>query len=569
MNIFNSSMGESKVSQSQGNLTVQVVSTNATSASYFRGMEMMKQMSVGSVITGEIVKIEGNEVSISLGNNAMLSAKMSQGMNLILGQLLAFEVGKNTSSQMALRPLYMNMEQNPTIVKALNAANMQITQDTMQMVDQLMKNGMQINKESLNQVYQLINDHWDVNPNTLMQMNHYHIPVTPENIQQFQAYQNYTHQITSAVETSVDLLLNQLNLVGNQRGLDASNPLDVYGKLTEFLTKDGVVQSDASQTSLYQVSGDSLGGDSIIGNLLGDNLNSVLKDDLNSMNLVSTEQVQTKEVVDTFMQVLQKGELNQEISPKQLFQDLNEFIMGLKTSSMDDSSKAMMLSQLKQLFQNDDVKILIRRELFEQLLIKPHEVGEEGKITEFYNKTYENTQKLLEVFKDAKVAPDFSNAVTNLRSNIEFMHHLNQTFNYVQLPINRGEEFSNGELYVYTNKKNMSNADGSIRALLHFDMDHLGPVDIYVVMQNESVSTNFYLKDDETIDFIGQRIEQLTSRLNDKGFTVKTGIHKKEALTESKNGENQIPKHPMMQMLEEANVDTNQLIYSQSFDTRA
>ena len=50
-----------------------------------------------------------------------------------------------------------------------------------------------------------------------------------------------------------------------------------------------------------------------------------------------------------------------------------------------------------------------------------------------------------------------------------------------------------GELYVYTNKKNLADNDGNVSAFLHLDMDHLGPVDVYVAMQQQKVIMPYLL----------------------------------------------------------------------------
>ena len=41
------------------------------------------------------------------------------------------------------------------------------------------------------------------------------------------------------------------------------------------------------------------------------------------------------------------------------------------------------------------------------------------------------------------------------------------------------------------------NKDGNVSALLHLDMENLGPMDVYVAMQNNRVNTHFYMQDDD------------------------------------------------------------------------
>ena len=91
-------------------------------------------------------------------------------------------------------------------------------------------------------------------------------------------------------------------------------------------------------------------------------------------------------------------------------------------------------------------------------------------------------------------------------------------YTYVQLPLRMQQGNAHGDLYVYTNKRNLAGKDGTVSALLHLDMDHLGPVDVYVAMQNSKVSTRFFVADDEMLDFLGAHMDLLTDRLRKRGY---------------------------------------------------
>ena len=44
------------------------------------------------------------------------------------------------------------------------------------------------------------------------------------------------------------------------------------------------------------------------------------------------------------------------------------------------------------------------------------------------------------------------------------------------------EKNASGQLYVYTNKKSMSNPDKELSAFLHLDLEHLGGTDVSIKM---------------------------------------------------------------------------------------
>ena len=112
--------------------------------------------------------------------------------------------------------------------------------------------------------------------------------------------------------------------------------------------------------------------------------------------------------------------------------------------------------------------------------------------------------------------------VTNLSQNVDFLQQINQTYAYIQLPLHLQQgEHKTGELFVYTNKRNLARKDGQVSALLHLDMEHLGPLDVYVALQDTKVSTKFYVQNDAILDYLEANMEVLTERLKKRGYDCK------------------------------------------------
>ena len=119
-------------------------------------------------------------------------------------------------------------------------------------------------------------------------------------------------------------------------------------------------------------------------------------------------------------------------------------------------------------------------------------------------------------------------SVQNLQNNVDFMNQMNHMFTYIQLPLKLAGNNAHGDLYVYTNKKNLAAKDGNVSALLHLDMENLGPMDVYVTMQQNKVNTNFTLQDESAMDLIEQHISLLDERLTKKGYALKAQFKIKE-----------------------------------------
>ena len=117
---------------------------------------------------------------------------------------------------------------------------------------------------------------------------------------------------------------------------------------------------------------------------------------------------------------------------------------------------------------------------------------------------------------------------------------------------------AHGDLYVYRNKNKKFSEDGSVSAVLHLDMEHLGPVDVYVKMLENKVTTNFYVADDSVLDLINDNIHILNERLEKRGYSMKVNM----MLHDDKDGEDAA----VDEML---SVSKKTLISTTSFDARA
>ena len=186
---------------------------------------------------------------------------------------------------------------------------------------------------------------------------------------------------------------------------------------------------------------------------------------------------------------------------------------------------------LKEMLSSEGFSKLLKDSVKAQMSIKPEQVAEKGKIDELYERIQKTSAKINDLMESiGRVDSAAARSSAALGDNVNFMNQLNEFVNYVQLPLKMAGEDANGELYVYTNRKNLANNDGNYSALLHLDMDHLGPMDIYVIMRDHTkVSTNFYLESEELLDFIESHIDELTKRLTDKGYNTSTKVTQREA----------------------------------------
>ncbi len=187
--------------------------------------------------------------------------------------------------------------------------------------------------------------------------------------------------------------------------------------------------------------------------------------------------------------------------------------------------------KLEKLFKTDDFKGMVKNQLLKGMTLEPKDVADKQKIEELYKKLDEQSGKAMEILKNAGLSDSSAmRSAQNIKENVHFMNDLNEMMQYVQLPLKMARENAHGDLYVYTRNKKQIGKDGKVSALLHLDMEALGPMDVYVSMQTDTsrVNTHFYLQDDETLDFIMANIDKLDERLSAKGFNMHATVTTKD-----------------------------------------
>ena len=213
------------------------------------------------------------------------------------------------------------------------------------------------------------------------------------------------------------------------------------------------------------------------------------------------------------------------------------------------------------LFDNQELMWQVKDQFSQSILLNPEDVADARKVMELYDTLNQKLGQMAKILADAGMTQSETvQPLMHMQENIQFINQLNQVFQYVQIPLRMFEKDVCGELCVYTNKKHLAQSDGNLSAFLHLDMEFMGPVDVYVSLQKGNyVSTNFYLQDEEMLDFINEHIHILDERLEQKGYNVsiKTSVREQEEESSVIN-----------QMLNHKSLDVKTKLFSvNSFDT--
>lgn len=201
-----------------------------------------------------------------------------------------------------------------------------------------------------------------------------------------------------------------------------------------------------------------------------------------------------------------------------------EFVGALRHALAQNGAEGM--SGMQRLFAGREFQIVFRDMIGQQWLLTPQDLKEENKIGSLYEKLDRQIRQMEAAARLTAGGGSGSllQAASDVRGNIEFMNQMNQIYNYVQLPLKLSGQHANGELYVYTNKKNLRDPDGELSAFLHLDLEQLGSTDVSVRMKNRQVKANFYMEDDSSYDLIEKHLPILEKRIRNKGYSCSITI---------------------------------------------
>lgn len=514
----------------------------------------LNEMSKGMIFEGTVSSVRGNQVKLALSNGQQILARLAGKFSFEQGQSVFFQVKNNDGGTIEIKPYTVDGEgANLTLMDALKAAGLSVDGINLSMVNKMMEEQMPIDKTSLNQMYQLVQDNKDINVTTLVELKRLGIEINQVNAAQFENYANDKQAITIAMDSLIDELPNALSAEDLSMYKLVTQARDILNIVTEGLPEEAFISSEASDMSQYEaIMRDNKSAPVVKKHFniaeLFESLNSVSGE---SQDIHTTQKINNAPATDTIL--LQENETKSNtigflLSDKQI-EELNEQVRMLLPDLQEnnislyseDSSVVGILNDIKSmldntpanadtlrhLFSGEAFKLMLKEALEQQWMIKPGDLEKNPKkLDGLYDKIEKQITNMEIILKTSGVVNPKAEALAdNIRGNIEFMNQINEAYTYVQVPLKMNEKNASGQLYVYTNKKSMSNPDKELSAFLHLDLEHLGGTDVSIKMLHRKVTTNFYLDSDESYALVKQFLPVLEKRLQDKGYNCELNVN--------------------------------------------
>lgn len=572
----------------------------------------------GQTLKGVVSDVHGNEITLSMEDGSSFTGKLPDANQYSIGQKAAFKITgleDNTIYLKAMTGAYL-LDMDDTIEQALEEANLPKTERNVDVVRSLLQNQQSISRENILSSIQLCAQFPESDVNAVITMKRLHLPLTPKSIEQFEHYQNQSHQLLYKMDGLMDSVNQMMESIGTNvprlakeianrllsmalegnpspeelslaqeqaqksdliptvydgegnvltgealtRGLvttayDADgNPIPA--ETLEQLTKQAQLLSENEDEGLPLPGQDTENGDEaaparheeaaaggpfsrmrqLISSLTDGN--SALKSAVARSGLA--EDYRTPFIHEQSGFLLPPSEREsfaRFLSDYPLPESLKEGIAdGTATARefLTEIQKAfseMTEEQAGKLLASKPFQALVKGQFMSGWTISPEQLKEPGAL----DKAYQNMAKQLETlakFNEQTLGrdlfPQVSENAQDMRDNMDFMRMMNQTYQYIQLPLKLQNQNAHGDLYVMTRKESLKKNPKHLTALLHLDMDALGTLDIHITRENTAVSTHFYVAKKTTKELLERNIELLGNTIREQGFAFTSELSMKE-----------------------------------------
>ncbi len=536
----------------------------------------------GQMLKGVVSDVHGNEITLSMEDGSSFTGKLPDANQYSIGQKAAFMVTSlenNTIYMKAVTSAYL-LDMEDTIEQALEEAGLPKTPRNLEIVRSLLQNQQSISKENILSSLRLCAQYPDADVNSIITMKRLGMDITTESAKQFEQYQNQTHQLLYKMDSLTDSISDMMSSIGKQV------PRLAKEVGTQILNMALEGNPSLEETTLMQNMAASPAGEVILdadGNpiptegMVTDTADELLPDnEINATPLVGEEALQEtpeettgpfsklKQMISTFADNVsgaketlventstpfikeQTGFLLSPTERQSFTEFLKEFPLPeeIKQSLANGTITAReFLTQIQQAFPQmteEQASSLLASKPFHKIVkgqfftgwtVSPERLKQEGALDEVYDKMsrqFESLSTFSEKVLGKDVFQQLSNTASDMNDNLNFMKTLNDTFQYLQLPLKLQNQNAHGDLYVMTRKESLKKNPNSLKVLLHLDMDHLGTLDIHIAKENTSVSTRFFVSNKDAKNLLERNINLLTDAINEQGYSFTSSLELKE-----------------------------------------
>lgn len=476
---------------------------NETPKQNLSGNAQLTQILEGQLFRGQILNITRENVSILLDNNSKVQATLGEEVTLNIGDNIVFQVKEKSGDSVVIRPFTETTDQikDNTIFKILDTNNFSPTVKNYQIAETLMNNNMPVDKNTMQKIMQQSFKYPDVSVDTLVSMNKLKLPVNEQTIRQYEAYLNNNHQLMKNISDFSDNIIDFSMKMYDEIGQDGAKGRDLYSDILDFNKNLLGCISDESDF----VTND--------------------KTDTGTFATVSAS-AEVKEIMEylqnsgyekeTLVKIADSSE-----TPLKFLNNINGLLHNIPKTEFD----------IKEFYSLKGYSELLGMAIKDKFTLNPADMQNPKEIDELYESISEKTGRIIETFaqKGGEAGKNLAGSAKNMQERMDFIQNFNEIYSYAQLPVKMSSAEVNSELFVYLNKRRLQDKKEDVSALLHLDMQFLGPTDVHVSLRGTMVHTKFYVEDEISAKILDEHMSILEKAVNESGFSLSNEVITRDA----------------------------------------
>ncbi len=563
----------SSIQNNTGNSSATVPSSRTRT---FRSGNTTIQLQEGQTLKGVVSDVHGNEITLSMEDGSSFTGKLPEASQYSIGQKAAFQItslDQNTIYMKATGSAYL-LDMEDTIEQALEEANLPKSERNLEVVRSLLQNQQSISRENILSSIRFCAQFPEADVHAVITMRRLNMPMTQASVQQFENYQNETHQLLQQMNTLGDSIGHMLASIGTQvprlakevgtqllqlalEGNPSLEERNLTGQQEQSVTGQNVEAAETKPEN-QQIEQEE---------------NMVLNETLPEGNVSES----AKEVASPFAKMRQllttltenavgKSETDsvQNSNSRETFiheqtgfiltpQERESFAAFLKDYPIADVVKQELIDgtmtarnfletilkafpemteeQAGKLLASKSFHAIVKGQFTSNWTISPEQLKEETGLDELYgkmSKQWDVLSKFSEQVLGKNIFTDVTNQAKSMNDNLDFMKLLNQTFQYIQLPLKMQGQNAHGDLYVMTRKESIKKNPDHLKVLLHLDMENLGTLDIQIAKENTAVSANFFVEEKNIMKLLERNMNLLSDAINEQGYAFTSELSLKE-----------------------------------------
>lgn len=509
------------------------VSSNAD-PSKAQGVEQLTQainaLKEGAVFEGTVNSIRGSQVLLGLSSGQNITARLLGDVMLAEGESVFFQVKKNDGNEVMIKPVSVGASSgNPIIENALKSASLPVTDETIAMVDEMIKNNMPIDSKSISEMGREILLNPSSDPKLAVILKNLGLPVDSDTLTQINNYKEGSDYISSDLGELSEAFSDAI--VENPESFDTVIDIvnSVFSDGEDGISDAAFAVNEATQQS---VATDEMPGQQGNTQIITDvpllPTDEINREDYPKGTIGNTLDREDFQKISDFMNNSQalkesfpglyndKGQLKPDASTKDVF-------LAMK-ALFDTRGPEFIAKNLKSSSFSELIKSMIQ----DKYVLTPEEAVSKEKINESYEKITEDMSKVAQQASEklsGQAAAHLTSLSQQVSSNVSFVKEVNTVYNYIQIPLKLSNQNATGELYVYSDKKKKHwDPDEPVTAFLHLDLENLGSTDIAVKLLKKQLDMKFSLADDESYMLIEANIHFLKEKLESMGYNCTMSV---------------------------------------------